>query len=61
MWGLLIQNLQQCLVFRNREELLTAIKNTWQALPQGYHRDFSLSMPKRIAKVIELNGAMTKY
>jgi hypothetical protein len=54
MWGLLIQNLQQQrLVFRNREELLTAINNTWQALPQGYHRDLSLSMPKRIAKVIE--------
>ncbi|KAH0814939.1 hypothetical protein GEV33_007852 [Tenebrio molitor] len=61
MWGLLIQNLQQQrLVFRNREELLTAINNTWQALPQGYHRDLSLSMPKRKGHYIP-NPNMTIY
>jgi transposase len=62
MWGLLVQNLtRQRVVFQNRDELLTAITNAWHALPQDYHRNLSLSMPRRLERVIEVNGAMTKY
>jgi hypothetical protein len=62
MWGLLVTKLKQSrLVFANREELLTAISNAWQSLPQDYHRNLCLSMPSRIQKVLDANGAMTKY
>jgi transposase len=62
MWGLLVRNLQQRRqVFRNRAELLTAITNAWQSLPRDYHRDLCLSMSRRVRRVIDANGAMTKY
>jgi hypothetical protein len=62
MWGLLVRNLQQQRqVFRNRAELLTAITNAWQSLPTDYHRDLCLSMSRRVRRVTDANGAMTKY
>jgi hypothetical protein len=58
MWGLLVRNLQQRRqVFRNR----AAITNAWQSLPTDYHRDLCLSMSRRVRRVIDANGAMTKY
>jgi hypothetical protein len=62
MWGLLVQNLtRQRVVFQNRDELLTAITNAWHTLPQDYHQNLSISMPRRLERVIEVNGAMTNY
>jgi hypothetical protein len=61
MYGLLVRNLQQRQVIRNRAELLTAITNAWQSLPRNYHRDLCLFMSRRVRRVIDANGAMTKY
>jgi hypothetical protein len=62
MWGLLVTKLKQSrLVFANREELLTAISDARQSLPQDYHRNLCFSMPFRIQNVLDANGAMIKY
>jgi hypothetical protein len=62
MWALLVQNLtRQRVVFQNRDELLTAIANAWHPLPKDYHRNLSLFMPRRLERVIEVNGALTSY
>jgi hypothetical protein len=62
MWGLMVKKLQGSrLIFANREEFLNAITDAWQSLPQDYHRNLCLSMPSRLRKILEVNGAMTKY
>jgi hypothetical protein len=62
LWGLLVKKIeQQRLVFHNRDELRTAIIQAWHTLPEDYHRNLCLSMPRRLIRVIEANGAMTKY
>jgi hypothetical protein len=46
MWGFLVRHLQkQRQIYRNRQELLTAITDAWHALPQDYIRNLYLSMP----------------
>jgi transposase len=62
MWGFLVRHLQkQRQIYRNRQELLTAITDAWHALPQDYIRNLCLSMPNRLRKVLDANGAVTKY
>lgn len=62
MWGILVKSIQnQRTLFQNRDEFLAAIRTAWNALPQGYFRNLCLSMSKRLNKVIEVNGEMTKY
>jgi transposase len=62
MWGLLVKKLKaQRRIFRNREELLTAITEAWIALPPNYHRNLCLSMRNRLLLVVQQNGAMIKY
>jgi hypothetical protein len=52
MWGLLVKHVRQRrVILRNREALLTAITEAWQALAPRYHRNLSFN----------LNAAMTKY
>lgn len=62
MWGLLVKHIKERrLIYQNRQQLLNAINEAWQSLPADYHRNLCLSMPRRLTKVIQLNGAMTKY
>jgi arsenate reductase-like glutaredoxin family protein len=62
MWYLLVKKLQQSrLMFANREELMNAISNAWYSLPQDYHKNLCPSMPSRLRKVLDVNGAITKY
>jgi hypothetical protein len=62
MWGFLVRHLQkQRQIYRNRQELLTAITDAWHALPQDYIRNLCLSMPNRLRKVLDAYGAVTKY
>jgi DNA-binding MarR family transcriptional regulator len=62
MWGLMVKKLQGSrLIFANREEFLNAITDAWQSLPQDYYRNLCLFMPSRLRKILEVNGAMTKY
>ena len=62
MWGLLHKKLQsRRVIFHNREELLTAITDEWQTIPQDYCRNLCVSVPRRLAKVFAGNGALTKY
>jgi transposase len=61
-WGLLVKKLKaQRRIFRNREELLTAITEAWIALPPNYHRNLCLSMRNRLLLVVQQNGAIIKY
>jgi hypothetical protein len=40
MWGFLVRHLQkQGQIYRNRQELLTAITDAWHTLPQDYIRN----------------------
>lgn len=46
---------------RNEEELRQGINAAWDNITQEYTRSLVLSMPRRLQKVNENNGAMTKY
>jgi hypothetical protein len=62
MWGFLVRHLQkQRRLYRNRQELLTAITDAWHTLPQDYIRNLCLSMPNRLRKVLDAHEAVTKY
>ena len=46
---------------RNEEELRQGINAAWDNITQEYTKSLVLSMPRRLEKVTENNGAMTKY
>jgi hypothetical protein len=44
-----------------REELIMAAKEAWGAIDQAILYNLFISMPKRVAAIIEVNGWYAKY
>ena len=42
-------------------ELINAVRNEWNSIPQEVHRDLIESMPRCVKAVIEANGGATSY
>lgn len=64
VWGVMVKRMyERNLRFRNKNELWAAIENAWEELSedQDIWRNLILSMPTRLAQVLESNGAMIKY
>jgi transposase len=62
VWGLLVKKIQrQNLRPRNVEEMLEILHNTWETIEDDYFLNLCHSMPRRLAEVVNRNGAMTKY
>lgn len=62
VWGLLVKKLQsQNHRLQSAEELLQVLQNAWETIEDDYCFNLCHSMPRRLAEVINRNGAMTKY
>ena len=58
MRSLLVKKLRhQRLVLISKDDLFAAITDACYILPENYNRNLYLSMSKRVAKVVEANGA----
>jgi hypothetical protein len=45
----------------NVKEMLEILHNTWETIEDDYCLNLCHSMPRRLAEVVNRNGAMTKY
>ncbi|PUU75147.1 hypothetical protein B9Z19DRAFT_995942, partial [Tuber borchii] len=45
----------------SREELIRAVEEAWNAIPNGRFMDLCKSMPKRVREVIKRKGHQTHY
>lgn len=62
IWGYIVKKIYKY-DFRpnNREELIAAIQQEWATLTPQYTQTLAQSMNRRLASVIQQNGAPTKY
>lgn len=62
LWGTIVKEIYKH-DFRpqNVNQFRQRISDTWQQITPEYTQQLIFSMPRRLQKVIEVNGAMTKY
>jgi transposase len=62
LWGMLARKVyNEGKQFSTKEQLKTAILNSWEEISLEHLQKLVSSMPDRIFEVIKLNGAKTKY
>jgi transposase len=59
--GIMAKEINDRVLPQNREELVQSIANTWHQIPREYVEEVVLSMPRRLQKVIDADGAQIKY
>lgn len=62
VWGLMVRNIaRQNVYVQSREELLQVVQAAWAEIPVNCVTNLVNSMPRRLNKVIEAQGTITKY